>query len=137
MSESIKATIYRILSSAAITPYIYHGDLPQNPSYPATVYDIISQPAADLTEDVGVVGFRKARIQIDVYAQSVGAAEDAMERYYELLKSYSGSIGDGASPETVIDCDIWDEGANPDMDFEDEPTLRQIEGRSRDFMIHW
>ena len=27
--------------------------------------------------------------------------------------------------------------ANPDFDFEQEPTLRHIEGRSRDFMIHW
>lgn len=137
MTPSIKAIINRILKAAAITPYIYHGELPQNPNYPATVYDIVSQPAVDLTHDIGTVGFRYARFQIDVYALTVAAAEDAIERYYELLKSFVVSYGDGASPEVFTEYDIWDEGANPDMDFEEEPTLRQIEGRSRDFMIHW
>lgn len=134
---NIKGYFYSILKTAAITPYIYHRELPQNPSYPATVYDFISQPPVDLTHDVGTVGFRKARVQIDVYALTVAQAESAIEAYFELLKSYVGSIGDGESPETVIEVDIWDEGANPDMDFEEEPTLRAIEGRSRDFMIHW
>lgn len=133
----IKANFYQLLRTAAITPHIYFGELPQNPSYPATVYDFVSQPPVDLTHDVGVVGFRKARVQIDVFAETVAEAEAAIEAYYELLKSYSGSVGDGLSPETVIEMDIWDEGQNPDMDFEEEPTLRHIEGRSRDFMIHW
>lgn len=130
---SIKAALYGFLKDQAITPYLYHRELPQNPSYPATVYDLVSQPPVDLTEDVGVVGSRKARVQIDVYALTVSEAEDAMERYFELLGSYSGSLGVPG----YADCDIWDEGANPDMDFEEEPTLRHIEGRSRDFMIHW
>jgi len=137
MTDSIKWAIYKILKTAAITPHIYARELPQNPSYPATVYDIVSQPPVELTHDVGVVGFRQARIQIDVYALTVAAAESAMEAYYELLKSYSDVIGDDASPETTVDVDIWDEGQNPDMDFEEEPTLRHIEGRSRDFMAHW
>ena len=73
--SSVKPYIYNLLSSAAITPYIYHHELPQDPSYPATIYDVISQPPVDLTHDKGTVGFRKARIQIDVIAESVDAAE--------------------------------------------------------------
>jgi len=130
---SIKAAVYGFLKDQAITPYLYHRELPQNPSYPATVYDIISQPPIELTHDVGTVGFRQARVQIDVYALTVAEAEDAIERYFLLLSSFSGSLGVAG----FFDVDIWDEGANPDMDFEEEPTLRQIEGRSRDFMIHW
>lgn len=135
MSEytSIKAGIYMYLTDLAITPYIYHRELPQNPSYPATVYDIVSQPAVELTHDIGTVGFRYARVQIDVYALTVAEAEEAMERYFEILKDFSGSLGVPG----FTDVDIWDEGANPDLDYEEEPTLRQIEGRSRDFMIHW
>jgi hypothetical protein len=135
--NGIKVTINTILKTAAITPHIYLGELPQNPAYPATVFDVVSQPAVELTHDIGVVGFRKARVQIDVYALTVAAVEDAIERYYELLKSYSVTYGDGESPEVFTDYDIWDEGQNPDMDFNDEPTLRNVFGRSRDFMIHW
>ena len=135
--SSIKGAIYTKLVALAITPKVYHNELPQNPSYPATVYSLISQAPVDLTHDVGVTGFRQARIQIDVYALTVSQAETAMEAYFEAFKSFSGILGDGLSPETTYDCDIWDEGGNPDMSFEEETTLRHVEGRSHDFMIHY
>ena len=77
------------------------------------------------------------RVSDHVFAESIDEAETAIEAYFELLKSYSAVLGDGQSPESHINADIWDEGANQDMDFEEEPTLREIEGRSRDFTIQW
>jgi hypothetical protein len=133
---SFKIAIYRKLVSLGLTPKVYHKKLPQNPTYPATVYEFVSEPPVDLTHDVGVVGFRKARIQIDVYALTTAQAEAAIEGYFEALKSFSGVLSDGNSPATTYDCDIWDEGGNPDQSFNDS-TLRHIEGRSHDFMIQY
>ena len=59
---SFKIAVYRKLVSLGLTPKIYYRELPQNPTYPATVYDFVSEVPVDLTHDVGVVGFRKARI---------------------------------------------------------------------------
>lgn len=135
MALSIKAGIYNKLVSLAITPYIYHRELPQNPRYPATVYNVVSDVAINHTHDNLVVGFRRARVQIDVYALSVEEAEVAMEAYFAALAGFQGSIGDGFSPSQFTDVSIFDEGANPDLDYEEEPTLRNLEARSRDFMI--
>ena len=133
---SFKIAIYRKLVSLGLTPKIYYRELPQNPTYPATVYDFVSEVPVDLTHDVGVVGFRKARMQIDVYALTTAQVEAAIEGYFAALKSFSGVLSDGLSPATTWDCDIWDEGGNPDQSFNDS-TLRHIEGRSHDFMIHF
>lgn len=135
--SSIKSAIYQKLKTLAITPNIYHRELPQNPAFPATVYDKISESPVDLTHDVGTVSFRKARFQIDVYALTASAAEAAIEAYFNALCSFSGDLSDGLSPATTYDCDIFDEGQNPDMSFKDEKTLKNVEGRSRDFMIHF
>ena len=128
---SIKKAIYLFLTDKAITPYLYYRELPQNPTYPATVYDVISDIAIDHTHDYGVVGFRRARVQLDVYAETVEPAEDAMEKYFASLAGFKGSLGVPG----FTDVSIFDAGSNPDLDFEEEPTLRRIEGRSRDFMI--
>lgn len=133
--NSIKAGIYNKFAELAITPYIYHRELPQNPQYPATVYDLISDVVIGHTHDNLVTSFRRARVQIDVYAETVGAAENAMEEYFVALAGFKGSIGNGLSPSQFTDVSIFDLGANPDLDFEEEPTLRMIEGRSRDFSI--
>lgn len=133
--SSIKAGIYNFLSAGAVTPNIYHRELPQNPDYPATVYDLISDVTIGHTHDALVTGFRRARVQIDVYAETVSDAENAMESYFALMAGFTGSIGDGLSPQQFTDVSIFDSGANPDLNFEDEPTLRMIEGRSRDFII--
>jgi hypothetical protein len=132
---SIKAGIANKLAALAVTPFIFHRELPQNPTYPATVYDVISDTVVGHTHDNLVVGFRRARIQIDVYAETVAEAEDAMENYFAALVGFKGSIGDDLSPSQFTDVSIFDIGSNPDYDFEEEPTLRHIEGRSRDFTI--
>ena len=126
--KSIRAGIYNKLVALAITPYVYHNELPQNPSYPATVYDVISDVTIGHTHDSGVVGFRRTRVQIDVFAESVSEAEEAMEAYFAALAGFKGSIGDGLSPEQFTDVSIFDEGANPDLDsaWQDDPTLSLI-----------
>ncbi len=135
MMLSIKANLYQLLKTLAITPNIYFGELPQNPKYPATVYDVISDVAIGQTHDAGVHDFRRTRIQIDVFAETVAAAEDAIERYFDELDNFKGLIGDGQSPEALADVSIFDGGANPDQNFEDEPTLKNVQARSRDFMV--
>jgi hypothetical protein len=137
MTLSIKAFIAKKLADLAITQFVYADDLPKDPRYPATVYSVIDSTPGDLTHDVGVVGFRKARVQLDVYALDFDEAEAAIEQYFETFKSFSDDLGDGQSPETFLNVDIWDEGQNPDMDFEDESTLKAVTGRSRDFMVHF
>lgn len=132
---SIKAGIHHKLVELAVTPYVYHRELPQDPSYPATVYDVVSDVTIGHTHDNLIVGFRRARVQIDVFAETVDAAEDAMEQYFAALAGYAGALGIGESPDAFLDVSIFDAGANPDLDFEAEPTLRRLEGRSRDFII--
>lgn len=131
MTTSIKAGIATKLAAAAITARVYHRELPVDPEYPATVYDVISDIPISYCHDANVIGFRRARLQIDVIAESVDAAEDAMEQYVALLGNFSGTLG--LAPFT--DVSILDAGANPDMDFEAEPTLRGLEGRSRNFFV--
>ena len=135
--STIKAAIYKKLVALGITKWVYESSLPRNPRYPATVYQLIDTAPTDLTHDEGVVGFKKTRLQIEVYAEDVAEAESAIGQYFEALKSFSEPLGDGLSPETSYDVDTWDEGQNPDMDFENEVTLAEVTGRSRDFMIHY
>ncbi len=129
--HSIKSAIFSFLEASGITPAVYHRELPQEPAYPVTVYDLIDDVPIGHTYDPGVDGFRRARVQIDVYAETVDEAEDIMERYVDLLSGYEGSLGVAG----FSDVSVFDLGSNPDLDFEEEPTLRAIEGRSRDFQI--
>jgi len=133
--SSIKAGIYNKLLELSVTPHIYLRELPQPPEYPATVFDVISDVVIGNVYESGAHCFRRARVQIDVYALTVAEAEDAMESYFDALDAFSGALGSGSSPSEFSDVAIFDEGANPDPEFEAEPTLRQIEARSRDFMI--
>lgn len=135
---SIKAGIYSFLKLAKITPYLYEKELPQNPKYPVTVYALASDMVMAHTHDRNIVGYRRARLQVDVYAESVEAVEDAMERYFELLAGYAGSLG----LSEFTDVSIFDYGSNPDKIIEEESNLQQsvtvlanLHGRSRDFMV--
>jgi len=132
---SIKAGIKNKLVSMGFTPYVYHYDLPQNPRYPATVYWIVDDFAIGHTHDPLVVGFRKARVQIDVYALTIAEVENAMESYVAALAGYIGNLSDGQSPETVWDVSIFDEGENPPERFKDQAVLKEVRGRSHDFML--
>lgn len=128
---SVRAALFAFLKANGVTPHIYHRDLPQNPEYPATVYDIISDVTIGHTHDHGVTGFRRARVQLDVFAEDVATVEQAMEKYFNLLAGFKGSLGTSG----FKDVSVFDLGSNPDMDFLAQPTLRLIEGRSRDFQI--
>lgn len=132
---SIKIALYRKLVALGITPRVYHQTLPQNAEYPATVYDIVSDNAIGQVHDAGVHSFRRARVQIDAYAETASGADSAAEQYFDALDNFHGNLSDGLSPETVYDVRITDAGSNPDMSFQSEPTLRTISGQSRDFYI--
>ena len=132
---SIRAGIYNKLKALAVTPYIYHKKFPQNPSYPSTVYNVLSDKAVESVQDAGVHSFRRARIQLDIFALTVIDVENADEAYFDALDNFIGSIGDGMSPEQFTDVRIEDAGANPDPEFDSESLTRMIWARSRDFYI--
>jgi hypothetical protein len=135
MALSIMAGFWNKLLALSVTPYIWRGEVPQNPVYPLTVFDLVDEPPADHTHDAQVVGPRSARVQIEVYAESASAADAAMEEYFAELAGFSGAFGSNTSPSEFADVEIFDEGNAGNMDFAAEPTLRTIYGRRHDFMI--
>lgn len=135
--SSVKANIYKHLVSLAITPEVYDGELPQNPTYPVTIYDLIDENPVGRSHDSNIASFRDARVQIDVYAATAAAADELIERYFAALNSFNGLIGDGNSPEVFVDLTIRYESTNPRLDFGDQPTTRPIKGRSMDFKIFY
>jgi hypothetical protein len=134
---NIKANILNKLRSLAITAVVWEGDLPQNPTYPTTVFDLIDEVPVGRSHDSDVSPFRDARVQIDVYAETRAQADDLIELYYVALNSFDGLVGDGASPETSVDMVIRYESTNPNLNFQAESTTRVIKGRSMDFKIFY
>ena len=134
---SIKYAIFLKLSALAITTKIWDAHLPQNPTYPTTVYDLIDEVPIGRSHDSNTAPFREARVQIDVFAQSGSQADDLIEQYFTALNSFDGVIADSLSPQTSYDVSIRYESTNPIMDFPAEPTLNIIRGRSMDFMIFY
>lgn len=132
--SSIKGAIYTKLAALAITPRIYDEELPQNPTYPATVYDLIDEVGVGRNHD-GAAPMRDARVQIDVFALSGFQADGFIEQYFAALQSFDGTLGDGQSPEMQYSVSIRYEATNPNQSFKDEKTLRNVRGRSMDFMI--
>jgi len=132
---NLKAGVYNLLLDLGITAAVYDGQLPQNPTYPTTVYDLIDEVPLGRSHDSEVSPFRDTRIQIDVFAESAKQADDLIEQYFQALNSFDGSIGNGQSPESFKDICIRYENTNPRLDFTAQPTLKNIKGRSMDFKI--
>jgi hypothetical protein len=132
--SSIKGALYIKLVALAITSKVYDEELPQNPTYPATVYDLVDENPIGRNHD-GAAPFREARVQIDVFALSGFEADTLIEQYFDALQSFDGILGDGQSPETQYDVSIRYENTNPKQIFTDESALKTVRGRSMDFMI--
>lgn len=126
---SIKLGIYDFIKRLKITTYCYMRELPQNPSYPATVYNLTDDYTSDIHQQGP--GLREAIVQIDVLAETVKAAEEAMESYYVALAGYRGSLGIAG----FTDVCIYDEGMNLDEAFENESLNNKVEIRGRAFRI--
>jgi hypothetical protein len=132
--SSIKGAFYTKLRALAITPDVYDEELPQNPTYSATVYDLVDENPVGRNHD-NAAPFREARVQIDIFALSGYEADTLIEQYFDALHSFDGILGDGQSPETNYDVSIRYENTNPKQTFKDEATLKTVRGRSMDFMI--
>jgi hypothetical protein len=128
---SIKKGLISFLKAVAITARVYPNELPKNPTYPATVVDVIDQVPVAETIEVGVVPARRSRIQIDVYSENFTQAEELQEKYFNLLSNFKGSLGVAGMKDVVIKFDRH----NPDKVFIDKPVLKDVEGRSMDFMV--
>lgn len=133
---TLQIALYRKLVALGITPNVYEEELPQNPTYPATVYSMIDAVPVGRSHDTGVMPFRDERFQIDVFAETVPVAKAAIERYFSELGSFDGVISDGESPETLHDVTIRYEATNPNQSFRDEKALSVV-GRSMDFKIFY
>lgn len=132
---NIKSIIYQKLLALGLTAKVYDAELPQNPEYPVTVYDLIDENPIGRSHDSNVAPFREARIQIDVFAATTAEADSLIEQYFDALNCFDGTLGDGASPETTVEAVIRYANTNPFMDFRQQVTTRLIRGRSMDFMI--
>ncbi len=106
----------------------YNGSLPQNPTYPALVAQLIDDVPEIHTHDQKV-GPYHARIQFDSYALTTAAAEELDETLRSELAAYIGALG------AFSDVCAFDEGRNPDRDFIAEKTLKSVKVRSRDFTV--
>lgn len=128
---SLKKALYKFIKDLGVTTYVYPGELPQNPNYPVTIFDIIDEVPIGRTHDIGKLPMREARVQLDIYAESMSEAEDAAEKYFHILGHFEGTFG--VAGFTKVSC-RWDNN-NPDPSFKQEPTLSDIYGRSMDFII--
>lgn len=129
---NLKEGLNAFLTASAITALVYHQDLPQNPTYPATVFDVIDQIPVGRNHDNGVLPMREARVQIEVFAETLAAAESAAEQYFELLGNYDGSLGVAGLTNVSI---RWD-ADNPDpLAPLDTVILRTLFARSMDFIV--
>ena len=126
---SLKAGLFKFLLAQGITTYVYYRELPQNPSYPATVYTMTDDYTAD--EHQQGPGLRRAVLQVDVLAESVAEVEEAAEKYYALLAGYRGTL----SVPGFTSVSIRDEGANLDTAFFNESLNKKIEIRGRSFEV--
>ncbi|WP_417848371.1 hypothetical protein [Thalassoglobus sp.] len=95
---SIEADTYTFLSNQAgitniVGTRIYPSHLPQNPTYPAMLYTLIS--ADHITSLDDSVGMVRARVQFDVYSPSMANVVNTIEQLRQSLQKYSGSYGAG------------------------------------------
>lgn len=133
--SSIKTAIRRKLLDLGVTATVWDAELPQNPVYPTTAYDLDFEEPVGLCHDSGTSPMRRARFLVAVFAEGGAQADELIEQYFAGLANLFDDLGDGLSPETVYRCAIWWENTNPLIDYEQEPTLKPVRCRSMDFRI--
>lgn len=127
---SLKAGISKFLTVSGIASRVYpEGEVPQNPSYPFVVFDIIDE--VPFAENHNSAPKRQARIQLDIFSESFTEAEELFEKFFNLVSNYKGSLAYPEFPDVIIRY----ERTNYDKSSDNEPTMKGIKGRSMDFMI--
>lgn len=123
--------IYKKLKALAITPDVFNETAEQNPSYPLTVFDIIDEDSLGRSHDTGVQPFYEARVQVDVYAETIHAAETAVKAYKDALAHFDGALGVTGFENVSIRF----ANRNPGEAYKDEAALKTIVKRSLDFFV--
>lgn len=110
MSTSIRDAIRKQLTDTAAvvaicSTRIYPLVLPQNPTLPACVINILlDEPQDDIS---GMAGLFKAEIQIDSYAETLQACQNLAEEIRLSLQGWNGTklsvVVDGVYLETSLD----------------------------------
>ena len=78
--------------SAQVGTRVYPVKLPQNPTYPAITYQVISNQSEKLLE--GPDRIRRARIQIDVWAATISSCQTITNFVRTLLDGQDNTQGD-------------------------------------------
>ena len=58
-----------------------------------------------------------------------------IKKYFDALNHFDKELSNGQSTETVYEISIRYESTNPRLDFTEQPTLKEVKGRSMDFKI--
>lgn len=93
---SIEAGCYAFLSSSTgitdlVGTRIYPHHLPQNPTFPAMTYRLVSAPHDHTLADAA--GIVRVRFQFDVYSYLLSDCVDVVEALRLELQRYTGSFG--------------------------------------------
>lgn len=123
--------IYALLAadagvSALVGARIYQGRLPQDPTYPALVYQVVSEQM-DTAYD-GAVGPGTQRIQVDSYDDDYPGSRALDAAVKEALTGARGTYA------TVQIEGVFQAGSR--YLYEEDPTLR-LHRWSSDFFVHW
>ena len=70
---------------------MYPNELPQNPTYPAIVYHLIS--TNDLMAHDGATDFMKKRLQFDCFGETYGSAKNLAKILRQQINGQSGALG--------------------------------------------
>jgi hypothetical protein len=98
--------------AAIVGTRIYRNKLPQNVTYPAIRYQLISTPWGEYrTVDGAAVDYAKPRFQIDCWATAADGELALADAVFAALEGYHGTFGSPA--EIRIDpIEIEDEGGD-------------------------
>lgn len=100
-----------LLTKVAITTLvstrIYPEYLPQKPTLPAITFARTSSPRI-MTLNTGRPGLAAARIQIDCWAKTYGAAKALGEQVRIALQGYTGTLSGTVSAQAVHFYGDWD-----------------------------
>jgi hypothetical protein len=124
--RGIAEAVYELLKSYA-SGRVYNLRAPQNETAPFIVFNVLETESDSALE--GLTDYWTARLQVDVYSETIADAREISAQIVESLGSYQGIVyyGDG-SPKDSISLVMIHEKESELIDQTDEPLLYRSSG---------